>query len=73
MHISTVHAIVDKYAGEKLVVGKQYIHPKDGLVQITSGYFYDPTYGRVSNFWHWQKVLKDGTLDGVDRHGYGWL
>lgn len=39
-----------------LVHGKLYLHPDDGVIRIDSGCYYDPTYGRVSNFWRWTVV-----------------
>ena len=46
-------------------------HPDGYEVKITSGYYLDPTYGRLSNFWYWKRVLPDGKL-GKEEHGYGW-
>lgn len=44
------------------------IYPCD--VYIESGCYLDSTYGRVSNFWYWKRVLKDGSLAKTE-HGYG--
>jgi hypothetical protein len=45
-------------------------HPEHGLVEITAGQYWG-TYG-LNNFWYWQKVLEDGSLDPEEHHGYGW-
>ena len=45
-------------------------HPTDGLVKIVGGQYY--SNGRLSNFWYWQKVNTDGSLDAEKLHGYGW-
>lgn len=42
----------------------------DGVISlITDGYYMDPTYGRISNFWHWRPILEDGSL-GRTKCGY---
>ena len=46
--------------------GKRYVHPEDGEIEITSGCYRDPTYGRVSNFWYWTVITT-----GEKKHGYG--
>lgn len=50
----------------KLVIGGRYLHPEDGEIEILSGCYRDPVYGRVSNWWDW-KVLSSGEKRG----GYG--
>lgn len=52
-------------------VGKTLKHPDGRKVKITGGFFLDPTYGRVSNFWHWREVKTNGKL-GKEECGYGW-
>ena len=52
--------------------GKLKGYPCD--VYITSGFYTDPTYGRVSNFWGWRKVIvnKSGKIElGPQESGYG--
>ena len=52
--------------------GKLKGYPCD--VYITSGCYLDPTYGRVSNFWGWRKVIvnKSCKIDlGPQESGYG--
>ena len=39
-------------------------------VYITSGYYLDPIYQRLSNFWTWHKINDDGTLGEIEK-GYG--
>ena len=51
-----------------LSVGKVYNHPKGGPVYITSGKFL--SNDRLSNFWYWKPIHKDGTL-GEEKSGYG--
>ena len=66
-----VRELAESVIGEApFEVGDRVIHPKDGLVEITSGQYWG-THG-LSNFWYWKKVLPDGTLDSEERHGYGW-
>ena len=48
-----------------------YPELKGKLVEITGG-SYLGGYGRVSNFWYWRKVLKNGKLSKKEYHGYGW-
>lgn len=45
-------------------VGRQYAHPTDGVIEITSGQYWG-THG-LSNFWHW-RVMSTGEM----KHGYG--
>jgi hypothetical protein len=47
-------------------------HPDGRLVQIISGYYLDPKYSRVSNWWTWRAVNEDGSLAAADESGYGW-
>jgi hypothetical protein len=49
-----------------LVKGWRYVHPEDGVIEITGGYYRDPTYGRISNFWDWIVVAT-----GERKNGYG--
>ncbi len=37
---------------------------------VTDGYYYDPIYNRLSNFWTWCPIQEDGTL-GKAKSGYG--
>ena len=60
-------------SGCKLVVGKIVKHPTHGRVKILSGCFLDPIYGRVSNFWEWKKVDRNGKPYGRTLSGYGWM
>jgi len=62
--------IEDSIDGRPLRVGERVKHLDGRLVEITKGQFYG-TYG-VSNFWHWEEVLEDGSL-GPEEHGYGWF
>lgn len=50
----------------QLYRGKHYVHPEDGLITITDGYYLDPTSSRVSNHWHWT-IHRTGETG----HGYG--
>lgn len=52
-------------------IGATVMHPKGYPVKIISGQYLDPIYGRVSNFWTWQRVNDDGSL-GEKESGYGW-
>ena len=58
-------------AESSMGVGKTLKHPDGRTVKIKDGYYLDPVYGRVSNFWSWNEVRPDGTL-GKDECGYGW-
>jgi hypothetical protein len=49
-----------------LQIGKSYIHPEHGKITITRGCYRDPTFGRISNHWHWT-VRQTGETG----HGYG--
>lgn len=59
-----------KYFGNSLAVGKYFLY-EGNPIKITSGYFLDPTYGRVSNFWYWRKIFPDGRLSDEEYSGYG--
>jgi len=37
-------------------VGHFYLHPQDGPIYVTSGYYMDPSNGRVSNHFYWTVV-----------------
>ncbi len=52
-------------------IGKIVKHPDGRTVKIKSGYFLDPIYGRVSNWWEWNEVKANGKL-GKKECGYGW-
>ena len=52
-------------------IGKVYEHPKHGPVYLESGYYLDPTYGRVSNFWNFKKIRADGTMSRKTFGEYG--
>ena len=69
----SVQEIKDKYFKTELAVGKIVEHPRNGKVLITSGCFWDPTYGRLSNFWTWRKVGAAGKPRGRTYKGYGWM
>ena len=47
-------------------------HPDGYMVRIVSGYYRDPTYDRISNFWYWNRVYKTGRITKKEYHGYGW-
>ena len=67
-----VRDFYESVAGKcQLEVGARVEHPRDGLVEITSGQFWG-THG-VSNFWYWRKVLDSGELSQEEYHGYGWM
>ena len=54
-----------------MAIGKILKHPDGRKVKIKSGYYLDPIYGRVSNFWYWNEVKPNGRL-GKEECGYGW-
>lgn len=66
-----VAEIVDAIFPCSMEIGKTLKHPDGRTVKIKSGCYKDPNFGRISNFWTWNEVLKDGSL-GPDEHGYGW-
>lgn len=41
-------------------------------VYIVSGCYLDSTYNRLSNFWYWRKVLRNGNLGRLES-GYGYF
>lgn len=49
-----------------LKISKRYIHPEDGEIEIISGRYRDPTYGRISNWWEWKVIAT-----GEHKRGYG--
>lgn len=52
-------------------IGAIIRHPDGRRVKVIDGYYLDPTYGRVSNWWSWREVLKRGGLGKIES-GYGW-
>jgi hypothetical protein len=54
----------DVIGGSPLEVGKRYLHPVDGLIEVTSGQY----WGRhgLSNHWRWTVVAT-----GAEKNGYG--
>lgn len=58
------------YMAPPLQVGRFYDHTDDGLIYVTDGYYLDPIYHRVSNFFHWTVIAT-----GEKHCGYGgyWL
>lgn len=55
---ATVRRIVMENSGlpSTFKIGDVRRHPEHGRIRITGGYYLDPTYGRLSNFWHWVKL-----------------
>lgn len=49
-----------------LQIGERYIHPDDGVIEITGGCYRDASFNRVSNFWNWTIVET-----GEQKCGYG--
>lgn len=52
-------------------IGATVAHPDGYAVKVLSGCYLDPVYGRVSNWWTWQRINDDGT-PGEEASGYGW-
>ena len=50
--------------GSPLRVGARYLHPEDGLIEITAGQYWGER--GLSNFWHWVIIAT-----GEERSGYG--
>lgn len=69
----TIHGIIGKYMRMDLRVGDIVYHPKDGRVKILSGCYFDPIYGRLSNWWDWVCVDEHGKRVGKPKSGYGWM
>lgn len=53
-------------------VGAIVQHPDGYPVKVLNGCYLDPIYGRVSNWWSWQRVGDNGELVGPVERGYGW-
>jgi hypothetical protein len=49
--------------GPPVEIGKRYMHPEDGLIEVTSGQYWGD-YG-LSNFWYWTVIAT-----GETKHGY---
>lgn len=45
--------------GSPVEIGKRYLHPEDGLIEIVSGQYWG-THG-LSNHWRW-KVVETGEI-----------
>lgn len=71
---NTVQEIIKKYAGPSYnwKIGDIVEHPKGYKVKITDGYYLDPIYHRVSNFWSWVVLNKKGEETKKKGCGYGW-
>lgn len=75
-HSSELFAITTKLnenlaSESSMEIGAKIRHPNGSMVIVLSGYFLDPVYNRVSNFWTWQYINDDGVL-GLIESGYGW-
>lgn len=72
--LTLAKAIIEEHAGKSKdwKVGDRVKRPDGSLVEITGGSFYGG-YGRVSNFWRWRKVMRNGSLSFKEESGYGWL
>jgi hypothetical protein len=53
-------------------VGKCFYDDKGRLIYIVGGFYLDPVYGRVSNFWYWRRVFTDGRLSKVYSGYWQW-
>ena len=54
----------------RMKIGQRLNHPDGRLVEIVDGSFLGD-FGRVSNFWYWKEVMKDGSFGPIEC-GYGW-
>ena len=52
-------------------IGATVQHPDGYQVKVLDGCYLDPVYGRVSNWWTWQRINEDGS-PGEKASGYGW-
>lgn len=67
------HEINERLASQSVMsIGAEIRHPDGYMVKVKSGQYLDPTYGRVSNWWTWNRINEDGTLNPKDESGYGW-
>jgi hypothetical protein len=67
---SIAQGLDEKYSKRNsLEIGKYFIY-KGKPIKIISGYFIDPEYDCLSNYWTWRKVLSNGSL-GKKGEGYG--
>jgi hypothetical protein len=62
------------WRNKMLTIGKLYLYRKTQysrarLVLITDGCYTDPIYGRISNFWDFTYITKNGFL-GKKGHDY---
>jgi hypothetical protein len=57
-------------AESNMRVGAIVMHPDGYKVKVIDGAFL--RNGRVSNFWRWQRVNDDGSLNDTVECGYGW-
>lgn len=48
--------------GAPVEVGKRYVHPQDGEIEITSGRYWG-MHG-LSNFWYWRVIATGETHNG---------
>lgn len=42
----------------------------EDFIYITDGFFQDPVYHRISNYFQWKKIKEDGTLTKKTYSGY---
>lgn len=57
---------IEKVDSSKFRVGMYVVSDEHGLCEITGGYYLDPTYHRLSNFFHYKNVVT-----GEEWAGYG--
>ena len=69
---NTIKNIINDAWPHKLEIGVTVSYTDGRMVKIKDGYYLDPIYGRLSNFWTWNEVFDNGLL-GPDECGYGWM
>lgn len=54
----------DVIGGAPVAIGKRYMHPEDGEIEIVAGQYWGE-HG-LSNHWSWRVIAT-----GEEKHGYG--
>lgn len=66
----TIKLTMDVEVVDYIQVGKVTKDDKGRLVYIISGNYH--VDGRISNFWEWKRIIRNGQLGAQQYHGYGW-
>jgi len=71
MQTLNLKKVVIPKPGDIVIMVSEESEIKYQKVRIEGGQFFDPTYGRVSNWWCWREIDDDGNVANKISAGYG--